>query len=144
MAAVQSVHHDPRLLGRATTALVHTFRIILHTCVASISCCFLPISVSNTFCTNTGKSMHAVKSGDTAHPACSVRAPRATHAAATAVGAAATAGAAGAAKAAAGAAAAAKAHLLAHVVGPHVVAVNAQVGVVLLQLPRLDLQSSAA
>lgn len=32
------------------SAAPRTLRIILQTCVASISCCFLPISVSNTFC----------------------------------------------------------------------------------------------
>lgn len=35
------------LAGMMTSSI---FRIILHTCVARTSCCFLPISVSNTPC----------------------------------------------------------------------------------------------
>ena len=40
--ALRCIHHS------------RTLRIILQTCVASMSCCFLPISVSNTFCRNKG------------------------------------------------------------------------------------------
>ena len=42
-----AVHAAPCCTCRA---VLRTLRIILQTCVASISCCFLPISVSNTFC----------------------------------------------------------------------------------------------
>ena len=38
-------------------------RIILHTCVASISCCFLPISVSNTFCRGGGEGRGGCEQG---------------------------------------------------------------------------------